>query len=74
MTHHQLKKLAWDQSWGAKGAKVEGVEEEDEPLASVVIQVDVHELLLEADAGEPGSFGARIDGHHVRSFWLTFHN
>ena len=65
---HQLQNLAWVH----QGAKVEGVEEEDEPLASVVIQVDVHELLLEADAGEPGSFGARIDGHHVRSFLADF--
>ena len=50
----------------ANVAKVEGVEEEDEPLASVVVEADVHELvLLEANGGEPGSLGARRDGHLV---------
>ena len=56
-------------------AKVEGVEEEDEPLASVVVDADVHELvLLEANGGEPGSLVARKDGHHVCSPWLSFSN
>ena len=62
-TLFQLQKFTWRDV-----AKVEGVEEEDEPLASVVVDADVHELvLLEANGGEPGSLVARKDGHHVCS-------
>ena len=67
-THLKLQHLTWGHV-----AKVEGVEEEDEPLASVVVDADVHELvLLEADGGEPGSLVARKDGHHVCSLRPTF--
>ena len=69
-TRLQLQQLTWGHV-----AKVEGVEEEDEPLAGVVVDADVHELVLqEANGGEPGSLGARKDGHHVCSPWLTFSN
>ena len=69
-TRLQLQELTWGDV-----AKVEGVEEEDEPLASVVVDADVHELvLLEANGGEPGSLVPRKDGHHVCSLWLTFND
>ena len=62
-TSLQLQQLTWGHV-----AKVEGVEEEDEPLAGVVVDADVHELvLLETNGGEPGSLVARKDGHHVCS-------
>ena len=62
-TRLQLQQLTWGHV-----AKVKGVEEEDKPLASVVVDADVHELvLLEANGGEPGSLVSRKDGHHVCS-------
>ena len=62
-TRLQLQQLTWGHV-----AKVEGVEEEDKPLASVVVDADVHELvLLEANGGEPGSLVSRKDGHHICS-------
>ena len=69
-TRLQLQQLTWGDV-----AKVEGVEEEEEPLASVVVDADVHELvLLEANGGEPGGLVAGKDGHHVCSLWLTFND
>ena len=53
-TSLQLQQLTWGHV-----AKVKGVEEEDEPLPSVVVDADVHELVLqEANGGEPGSLVA----------------
>ena len=59
----------------ANVAKVEGVEEEDEPLVRVVVDADVQELVLhEADGGEPGRLVAGEDRHHVCSLSLTSNN
>ena len=69
-TLFQLQKFTWRDV-----AKVEGVEEEDEPLVRVVVDADVQELVLhEADGGEPGRLVAGEDGHHVCSLSLTSNN
>ena len=67
-TLFQLQKFTWI-------AKVEAVEEEDEPLVRVVVDADVQELVLhEADGGEPGRLVAGEDRHHVCSLSLTSNN
>ena len=67
-TLFQLQKFTWI-------AKVEAVEEEDEPLVLEVVDADVQELVLhEADGGEPGRLVAREDGHHVCSLTLISNN
>ena len=67
-TLFQLQKFTWI-------AKVEAVEEEDEPLVLEVVDADVQELVLhEADGGEPGRLVAGEDGHHVCSLSLTSNN
>ena len=69
-TLFQLQKFTWRDV-----AKVEGVEEEDEPLVRVVVDADVQELVLhEADGGEPGRLVAGEDGHHLCSLSLTSNN
>ena len=66
-TLFQLQKFTWRDV-----AKVEGVEEKDEPLVRVVVDADVKELVLhEADGGEPGRLVAGEDRHHVCSLSLT---
>ena len=69
-TLFQLHKLTWRDV-----TKVEGVEEEDEPLVRIVVDADVLEPVPhEADGGEPGRLVAGEDGHHVCSLTLISNN
>ena len=69
-TLFQLQKFTWRDV-----AKVEGVEEENEPLVRVVVDADVQEFVLhEANGGEPGRLVAGEDRHHVCSLSLGSNN
>ena len=69
-TLFQLHKFTWRDV-----TKVEGVEEEDEPLVRIVVDADVQEPVPhEADGGEPGRLVAGEDGHHLCSLTLISNN